>query len=208
MGRHVAFVDQTGRIKFLWVSAPLVLLLTVFTQTAWPDDFIVAETIEQIGIVLLFACIIGRCWAALHIGGKKNSELVMSGPYHYTRNPLYLFSCLGLAGTGFMLESLVLGIVLFVFGYAVFQPVMKREDAHLETLFGSRHSAYAQRVPAFLPRFFQEMEPQSNDRLEFSQAVLKRTFLDACYFLLIFPLVEIIEWLHMSAQVNPFFLLY
>ena len=37
--------------------------------------------IEWAGIVLIVACILGRTWASLYIGGRKIDALVMDGPY-------------------------------------------------------------------------------------------------------------------------------
>ena len=208
MDNQVRFVDQTKRILFLWSSAPVVVLVAVFTQSAWPDEFVVGELFEQAGIILVFACILGRCWAALHIGGRKNAKLVQTGPYRYSRNPLYFFSCLGLAGMGFLFESAVLGVVLFTFGYLAFHPVLKSESALLSEIFGSEYDAYSRRVSEFFPTLANKLTLKSEDRLDFSQSALKRTFLDACYFLLVFPFVEIIDWLHNSSRIYPAVFLY
>ncbi len=60
----------------------------------------------------------------------------------------------------------------------------------------------------FFPQLSTKVTTSPTDRMDFSQAVLKRTFVGACYFLLIFPLVEIIDWLHDSAQIIPLLFLY
>jgi protein-S-isoprenylcysteine O-methyltransferase Ste14 len=92
-----------------------------------------------------------RAYAAGHL--KKNQTLATSGPYAYTRNPLYLGSAL--MGAGFALAggSWVLGPVLMALFAAVYWPVIRREEKSLRREFGEAYERYAQRVPVFLPRF-------------------------------------------------------
>ena len=91
-----------------------------------------------------------RIWAAGHL--DKNTRLTMSGPYAWTRNPLYFGSAW--IGLGFALATgrlfLVAAVVaLFV---AVYVPVMKREAARLAEAFPAAYRAYADRTPLFWPR--------------------------------------------------------
>ena len=92
-----------------------------------------------------------RAYAAGHLA--KNQKLAMSGPYAWTRNPLYLGS--SLMGTGFALAggrwTLALACLLLFAG--IYWPVIRREEDYLRREFGEDYSKYAQRVPLFLPRF-------------------------------------------------------
>jgi protein-S-isoprenylcysteine O-methyltransferase Ste14 len=92
-----------------------------------------------------------RASSAGHV--RKNRQLAISGPYAYTRNPLYLGSAI--AALGFALAGgrwwfFLLFALLFA---AVYFPVMRSEQAHLTTLFGEEYSAYARAVPLLLPRW-------------------------------------------------------
>src|ERR1700734_2974100 len=83
--------------------------------------------------------------------GKKNEALATSGPYAYTRNPLYLGSLL--IGIGFALaaRSWWVGFLLVVMFFAIYLPVIRDEEAFLRQKF-SEFDEYAQRVPRMLPR--------------------------------------------------------
>ena len=85
---------------------PALFIRPYFDKTAF------GGFLEQIGIILIIACVLGRCWAILYIGGNKNRRLVTAGPYSLCRNPLYLFSIMGVVGFGFVLQSLVYAVVL------------------------------------------------------------------------------------------------
>jgi protein-S-isoprenylcysteine O-methyltransferase Ste14 len=83
---------------------------------------------------------------------KKNEELAVSGPYSYTRNPLYLGSILIAIGFALAARSLwiwVLLVALFVFIYV---PVIGSEEAFLRSRF-SDFDSYVRRVPRLLPRW-------------------------------------------------------
>jgi hypothetical protein len=90
-----------------------------------------------------------RAIASGHI--RKNRELTTTGPYAYTRNPLYLGSLLIAAGFIVAARSpwiALAAIVMFVFIYV---PVIRAEEKYLSGLFPD-YSAYAAQVPRLLPR--------------------------------------------------------
>src|SRR2546426_8634955 len=91
-----------------------------------------------------------RAWATGHL--RKNDALAVTGPYAYTRNPLYLGSFL--IGLGFTVASgrLVLGIVFAALFLGIYVPVMRVESATLAGLFGESYQGYLKAVPLFLPR--------------------------------------------------------
>jgi len=103
-----------------------------------------------IGAVISLVGLLIRAWASGHI--RKNSALAVSGPYAYTRNPLYLGSfILGLGftiGAGRWLLAVLFG-VLFL---GIYFPVMRVESATMGQSFGPEFRDYSQAVPLFLPR--------------------------------------------------------
>lgn len=94
-----------------------------------------------------------RAWATGHI--HKNSALATSGPYAYTRNPLYLGSFV--LGIGFTIASSAsgrwwLGLLFAALFLGIYLPVMRVEAATLAELFGEDYENYASAVPLFFPR--------------------------------------------------------
>jgi protein-S-isoprenylcysteine O-methyltransferase Ste14 len=91
-----------------------------------------------------------RAWAAGHI--RKSRELAVSGPYAYTRNPLYLGSFI--LGVGFTVAAGVWWLVLLflVLFAGIYWPVMSIEADDIGKLFGEEYGEYAASVPMFIPR--------------------------------------------------------
>ncbi len=92
-----------------------------------------------------------RAFAAGHLA--KNQKLAMSGPYAYTRNPLYLGSALIGAGLAWAGGSWILALAFALLFAAVYWPVIRREEDYLRRQFGEVYDGYAKRVPLFLPRY-------------------------------------------------------
>jgi protein-S-isoprenylcysteine O-methyltransferase Ste14 len=90
-----------------------------------------------------------RAWAAGHLA--KNQTLAASGPYAYTRNPLYLGTLLTAAGLALASRSLGLGALFAAVFLLVYLPAIQLEQEYLHSLFPD-FAAYAARVPALLPR--------------------------------------------------------
>jgi protein-S-isoprenylcysteine O-methyltransferase Ste14 len=90
-----------------------------------------------------------RGYAAGYV--KKNRELTMTGPYGYTRNPLYLGSILMAAGFAVALLSWPVALVLALGFLMIYVPVISSEERFLRATF-PEFDEYCQRVPRLLPR--------------------------------------------------------
>ncbi len=80
------------------IGGVIVLLVIALIFVRSQSTGSLHEYIEAFGISLIVAAIIGRMWCTLYIGGRKSAEIVQSGPYSVTRNPLYVFSSIGAVG--------------------------------------------------------------------------------------------------------------
>lgn len=103
-----------------------------------------------IGSAIALVGLLIRGWSSGHI--RKNTDLAMSGPYSYTRNPLYLGSFL--LGAGFMVASAVwwLGLLFVLLYLGIYFPVMSVETDELASIFDDEYKEYAKQVPLFFPR--------------------------------------------------------
>ena len=151
------------------------------------------ELLENLGLVLIIGGVLGRAWSILYIGGRKNRDLVTSGPYSMCRHPLYLFSTIAVAGFGLMLQSLVLTVVLTgLFGGALFVNAL-REEERLRRMFGPAYDAYAESTPALIPAIGQF---HTAEEVTFDVDQLRQNFWDATVFIVLIPIAEILEWAH------------
>jgi protein-S-isoprenylcysteine O-methyltransferase Ste14 len=101
------------------------------------------------GCVPIVAGILVRAAAAGHI--RKNRELTTTGPYAYTRNPLYLGSVLIAAGFVIAARNPWIALAALAMFVAVYVPVIRAEERYLAVQFAG-YTEYAAQVPRLLPR--------------------------------------------------------
>jgi protein-S-isoprenylcysteine O-methyltransferase Ste14 len=118
-------------LPFLWLARPTPALLLA-------------------GVALAGAGLALRAWAAGVI--HKDRELTTSGPYAFTRNPLYLGSLLLGLGTVVAGGEWIFVVVFLAFFVFVYGRTMKKEERVLEEAFRERYRHYAGAVPLLLPR--------------------------------------------------------
>jgi protein-S-isoprenylcysteine O-methyltransferase Ste14 len=181
---------QRMRRLVLAVMVVAMIVALLFGQSVFPPDTPVHETIEMVGVLLIFLGVIGRLWSTLYIGGRKSAEVVTGGPYSITRNPLYLFSSMAAAGVGAQMGSIVATIGFGALCAVAFHIVILREEKFLKTAMGESYRAYLARVPRFFPKLslYQEVETGS-----FKHRLLLNTLLDGLVFLVAMPVFEAID---------------
>ena len=81
---------------------------------------------------------------------QPTTTIVRSGPYRFTRNPIYLGMFLGLIGLAIAFDNLWLLMMLVPFALVVRYGVVAREEAYLERKFGDVYCGYRSRVRRWL----------------------------------------------------------
>src|SRR5579859_6768231 len=102
-----------------------------------------------LGAILIVPGLLIRALASGHV--RKNEALATSGPYAYTRNPLYLGSLLMGVGFAVAARSVWVGVALVVMFFAIYLPVIRGEEAFLRQRF-PEFDDYARRVPRMFPK--------------------------------------------------------
>jgi protein-S-isoprenylcysteine O-methyltransferase Ste14 len=187
---------QRKRKLALRVVGVMCIAAICVTGSYWRDaspDFF--ALLRGLGVLFILACIFGRTWCTLYIGGLKKKELISLGPYSIVRNPLYVFTILGTSGIGLLTGSLLLSLAIAAMTLFVFWRVVLAEEVFLARVFGSSFTEFAVRVPRFWPRFSAWKDA---DELRVKPWLVLQTFLDASLFLLAVPLI----WLKDQAQAS------
>jgi protein-S-isoprenylcysteine O-methyltransferase Ste14 len=81
---------------------------------------------------------------------RPSTTIVETGPYRFSRNPIYLGMVLGLIGLAVAFDTLWLLITLVPFALVIRYGVVAREEAYLERKFGDVYRPYRSRVRRWL----------------------------------------------------------
>ena len=144
------------------IHPPILLLLHIFAafllNWLFPLPFAFPKFLVWVGDLLVLAGT-GLAFSAASQFMRAHTtldphgsviEIVTSGPYRFSRNPIYLgFVCL-LIGFPFIFRSywgLILSPVLMV---SLYQLVVKHEETYLEKKFGDMYTSYTSRVRRWL----------------------------------------------------------
>jgi protein-S-isoprenylcysteine O-methyltransferase Ste14 len=151
---------QRWRVPLGFLSAALF----VWLARPRPITLHAGAAIAVIGLAI-------RAWASGHI--RKNDALAMSGPYAYTRNPLYLGSFV--LGLGFTIAAnhWILYLIFATLFFGIYLPVMRVEASTLAHKFGKDYESYAGNVPLFFPRLIRPRR-QETPATDFDSALYLR----------------------------------
>jgi protein-S-isoprenylcysteine O-methyltransferase Ste14 len=101
------------------------------------------------GFAIAAAGILVRALASGHI--RKNTALATTGPYAYTRNPLYLGSIIIALGFIVAAGNVWIGLAAIAMFAFIYLPVIAAEEKYLRSAFPG-YDHYAGQVPRFFPR--------------------------------------------------------
>jgi protein-S-isoprenylcysteine O-methyltransferase Ste14 len=77
-------------------------------------------------------------------------QITTTGPYRYTRNPMYLGHLIFLAGLAITFWSW-LALIVLVLRALWFHRRVRQDEARLERIFGAEYLAYCSRVKRWIP---------------------------------------------------------
>ncbi|AFK63876.1 nickel-cobalt-cadmium resistance protein [Advenella kashmirensis WT001] len=190
--KHLSRVQRQRR-GLLLAAALVIIALSLFTESAWRNVTLMHDLIQASGLVLILCGALGRIWSSLYLNGRKNTELMTHGPYSVTRNPLYVFSIMGVTGMGLLSGSLLTGLISGGLIYLVFNWVIAQEEGTLELIFGEPYRNYKRHVPRLGITLRYWNNPA---HLEISMKALGRTVREALCFLLAGPFFILLNFLH------------
>ena len=82
--------------------------------------------------------------------GEPTDAIVQTGPYRFSRNPIYLAMVLSLVGIGVWTNSLWFVGLAVVDAILLSWGVIAREEVYLQRKFGAQYSAYRDKVRRWL----------------------------------------------------------
>lgn len=117
------------RVPLGFVTTVMAVLLAQPTWQTWRAGLVVALAGEAI-----------RVWAAGHL--EKSREVTRSGPYRYTRHPLYAGSCVMALGIVLACRSVPLAVVAAIYMTSTITAAVRTEEAFLRRTFGDAYDRY------------------------------------------------------------------
>ncbi|HEY5068678.1 MAG TPA: isoprenylcysteine carboxylmethyltransferase family protein [Candidatus Acidoferrum sp.] len=138
-------MNSAGAFFVRWrvrLGYPLAIAVLFFARPS-PRSILYGALVGLVGLVL-------RAWAAGYL--HKQEVLTVTGPYAYTRNPLYLGSAVLALGVAIATRSWISALLLGVYFTVFYSVVMRREEDELRPRHITNFDRYAAAVPLFFPR--------------------------------------------------------
>jgi protein-S-isoprenylcysteine O-methyltransferase Ste14 len=117
------------RVPFGFLAAVAVLWLAHPTARSLAAGTIIAAVGEAL-----------RVWAAGHL--EKGREVTVSGPYAFTRHPLYVGSTIIGIGLAVGSASTVVAVLIVSYLAITLSAAIRTEEAHLTEKFGAAYPEY------------------------------------------------------------------
>lgn len=193
-----------GRIFYSRLLAAVALLLLVFTRPAITPEMAVYALFINIGLVLIAIGVIGRVFSTIFLGGHKNETVITYGPFSVCRNPLYLFSLVGVVGVCFLSARLIYIFVIPYVMYRLYTALIKREEEFLKQKFSHTYEEYCARTPRFWPKFSLYQMPEV---ITVYPVFVGRAARDGLWWFAAYPAISFIYYLQHAGIITTQFLL-
>lgn len=150
-----------GLIGFYFKLTLIAMFIYVLAYTffpTWHDNFLPLirfnnQTVKYIGLALLFISLV---WTVIAQGQMKNSwrigidtdtktDLVTSGLFSVSRNPIFFGMILSLVGL-FLTTPNALTLIFLILGYVLIQIQIRLEEEFLIKEHGQAYRSYRQKV--------------------------------------------------------------
>jgi len=124
------------------MASPASLLVLIFAR---PAKFSLL-----LGFFLCLSGLLLRAWASGHL--NKNASLATSGPYRFSRHPLYLANLVVGLGLVAAANSIICWLIFLIYFLAFYPATILKEQKKLAELFPEEYREYEKKVPLLFPR--------------------------------------------------------
>jgi protein-S-isoprenylcysteine O-methyltransferase Ste14 len=156
-GTSLADAANLGLVRppFVYLGS---IALGLVIHYAWPARFVPRPVSTPVGALLALLAL-GLFVAAVRTfraagtpipGNRPTTAIVRTGPYRFSRNPIYLAFSLFQLGLAVWVNSLALLITLIPAVALMALVVIPREESYLEARFPSEYSSYRAAVRRWL----------------------------------------------------------
>lgn len=129
-----------------------------------------SPTSLQLGFAVAVAGEALRVWAAGHL--EKSREVTRSGPYRWTRHPLYAGSAVIALGVVIAARSIPLALLTSIYMAATIGAAIHTEEAFLRRTFGDIYDRYRESSAAPMARRFSMERAMRNREYRAASGVL------------------------------------
>ena len=179
-----------NRMQESWLVFAFCIALIFITKPMVIQESVVHKTLDVIGFFLVLICAFGRVYTTAFLGGHKNVVLVKDGPFSIVRNPLYVFSFIGMVGISVFTQRPWIMMVAPAGMALIYYFLVRREEQFLLQKFGQDYADYCKNVPRFIPAFNKFKAPEL---IETSPSRLLNAIFDTIWWFAILGVLEFIE---------------
>ena len=143
-------IDDNAGVRFV-----AFLALGIVANIWYPIHLFPSALARALGgAILVGGVALGPIWGirTLHVAGttvrpdKSTTKLVSSGPFRFSRNPLYLSLTLIYAGIALIANSIWALVLLIPINFIMSRFVIRREEEYLARTFGGEYERYKMNV--------------------------------------------------------------
>ena len=151
--------ERTGQLmRLIW--APLLATWIVYPWLHLDKAFFIGSVIPILGAITCLIALTASyyCWREMGtswrigIDPDEKTEMIVSGPYHYVRHPIYALSILLVWGSLMACPSLVM-LLVALFHSGLMLTEARREEKHMLRAHGQPYADYMKTAGRFIPRF-------------------------------------------------------
>ena len=141
------------------IALGMAIILALAANWVWPLPFLPPGIAHiELGLIVILSAFVLVRWSVQTFRKSKTNILtnqaalaiVSTGPFAYSRNPIYVGALIGLIGFALAVNSLWFLVALVVIFFVLQFGVIAREEAYLTRKFGQTYLDYKVKVRPWL----------------------------------------------------------
>lgn len=126
-----------------------------------------------------------RIWSQMHLHYRLPQKKILTGtgPYQYTRNPIYIGNTFIIIGACIFSGLLWFVPIMLLYCAVVYSLVVRYEESHLINKYGAPYQEYLAQVPRWFPRIKQKKAQDSPGAAQYFWPSFKTELYNIVYVL-------------------------